>query len=61
MCPLVQQCPLFLFPGRIACHNSISALLGFVHFLGGVSVPEWHDCHPLLLAVANIILGSLTK
>ena len=39
-------------------HNSVSALLGFVHFFGGVFFPEWQDCS-LPLAVGNIVLGFL--
>ena len=46
------------FPWLEVCHNSVSALLGFVHFFGGVSFPEWQDCS-LSLAVGNIVLGFL--
>ena len=46
------------FPWLECLHNSVSALLGFVNFFGGVSFPEWQDCS-LPLAVGNIVLGFL--
>ena len=55
---LASCCSVFLFPGWDVCHNSVSDLLGFVHFFRGVSSPEWQDCS-LSLAVGNIVLGFL--
>ena len=39
-------------------HKTVSALLGFVHFFGGVSFPEWQN-YSLYLPVGNIVLGFL--